>query len=621
MKNLISTIYLILIIIKLALTYTDIYHINVALSHEVFGIKVINKELIATCHWAVAHIGMWEHKKNKLEIIRTSHTATVTSLELLNDGSLVSCSEDLTIKLWNTTTRKEIKTLEGTHTERSHRAPFRCVISKTLTNEIIATGSEHASIRLWNVTTGLKIKELSYTTNETAKGVHSLILLTDGRLAAGEKDTKIRLWNLTDNRSLNLNSDCVVECLLQLNDEKLASGCEKKSEIKIWNIKNGNLMKILESSEKGFLSFILLTNEIFASGSIDGELIFWNISTGYINSKKKIHDHIVWSLVKSQDGELVSGSNDKKVILWKYKVFPNYLINYWPMSSLNDSVGGATLFGGSNYSFVADRFGRPNSAIYFNNGYLQIPSGVYFSGDFTITAWIYLKSCTLLARIIDFGNGASDNNVIFGMNDNTSTLIGEIFHNNNKNKLESDFKLDLNQWYFVSFVLIDTTVYIYVNGEKISNGKSHIPINILRKSNFIGKDNLNRSENVNAIFDEIKIYKGALSKEEIKLSYDPALNPTTTSTTSITSITRTTTSITRTSTSITRTTTSTAPTTISIFPTTISIAPINTSNTSTTDSITSSTTSSSITFIYIFLLIFIFFSISAAVIHHFYFHK
>ncbi len=135
----------------------------------------------------------------------------------------------------------------------------------------------------------------------------------------------------------------------------------------------------------------------------------------------------------------------------------------------------------------------------FNNGYLQIPSGVYFSGDFTITAWIYLKSCTHLARIIDFGNGVSDNNVIFGMNDNTSTLIGEIFHNNNKNKLESDFKLDLNQWYFVSFVLIDSTAYIYVNGEKIANGKLHKPINVLRKMNFIGKSNWNKSENVNAI--------------------------------------------------------------------------------------------------------------------------
>jgi WD40 repeat protein len=575
MKNLIiSTIYLILIIIKLALTYTEIYHLNVAIASEVFGLKVINKEFVATCLWRVANIGIWDLKNNKIEAIITSHTTTVTSLELLNDGTLVSCSEDLTIKLWNITTRKEIKTLKGTHTETG-QSPFRCVVSKTLTNEIIATGSEHASIRLWNITTGLRIKELSKTTNETAKGVHSLLLLNDGRLAAGEKDTKIRLWNITDNSSLDLNSNCVVECLLQLNDEKLASGCEKRSEIKIWNITNGNLIKILESSEKGFMSFVLLTNEIFASGSIDGELIFWNISTGYINSKKKIHDHIVWSLVKLKDGEFVSGSNDKKAILWNYKVYPNSLINYWPMSSLNDSIGGATLFGGSNYSFVEDRFGTPNSAIYFNNGYLQIPSGVYFSDDFTITAWIYLKSCTHLAKIIYFGNGVSNDNVIFGINDNTSTLIGEIFQNNNKNKLESDLKLDLNQWHFVSFVLIDTKAYIYVNGEQIANGKLHIPINILRKSNFIGKSNLNSSENINAIFDEIKIYKGALSKEEIKLSYDSALNPTT----SIT--------ITPSTTLITSTATSTAPNTVSIFPTTISIAPIYTSNTSPTDSITS----------------------------------
>ena len=531
MKNLIiSTIYLILIIIKLGLTYTEIYPLNIAKAFEVFGLKVINKEFVATCHWGVANIGIWDLKNNKLEAIVTSHAKTVTSLELLNDGTLVSCSEDLTIKLWNITTRKEIKTLKGTHTETGQSEPFRCVVSKTLANEIIATGSEHSSIRLWNITTGLRIKELSQTTNETAKGVHSLLLLNDGRLAAGEKDTKIRLWNIIDNSSLDLNSNCVVECLLQLNDEKLASGCEKSSEIKIWNIKNGNLIKILESSENGFLSFVLLTNEIFASGSSDGELIFWNISTGYINSKKKIHDHIVWSLVKLQDGKFVSGSNDKKAILWNYKVYPNSLINYWPMSSLNDLVGGATLFGGSNYSFVEDRFGTPNSAIYFNNGYLQIPSGVYFSDDFTITVWIYLKSCTHLAKIIHFGNGVSNNNIIFGMNDNTSTLIGEIFQNNNKNKLESDLKLDLNQWHFVSFVLIDTKAYIYVNGEQIANGDLHIPINILRKSNFIGKSNLNSFENVNAIFDEIKIYKGALSKEEIKLSYDSALNPTSSNT-------------------------------------------------------------------------------------------
>jgi hypothetical protein len=81
------------------------------------------------------------------------------------------------------------------------------------------------------------------------------------------------------------------------------------------------------------------------------------------------------------------------------------------MSNLSDVVGGANLYGGSNYSFTFDRFCSANSAIYFNKGYLQVPEGVYFSGDFTVTAWIYLKSYQSYSRIFDFGNGRISDNV------------------------------------------------------------------------------------------------------------------------------------------------------------------------------------------------------------------
>ncbi len=94
-----------------------------------------------------------------------------------------------------------------------------------------------------------------------------------------------------------------------------------------------------------------------------------------------------------------------KISAYSKKLF-NYLINYfkylanltnyWPMSNLSDVVGGANLFGGSSYSFVSDRFNSSNSAIFFNQGYLQVPTGVYFSGDFTFTAWIYFKFLSIL---------------------------------------------------------------------------------------------------------------------------------------------------------------------------------------------------------------------------------
>ena len=105
------------------------------------------------------------------------------------------------------------------------------------------------------------------------------------------------------------------------------------------------------------------------------------------------------------------------------------MINYWPMNNLSDVVGGANLFGGSSYSFTTDRFGTPNSAIYFNQGYLQAPPGNYFlSGNFTVTAWIYLKSIQSWSRIIDFGDGEKNDNVIFGWYDNTSRIYAEIHY-------------------------------------------------------------------------------------------------------------------------------------------------------------------------------------------------
>ena len=83
------------------------------------------------------------------------------------------------------------------------------------------------------------------------------------------------------------------------------------------------------------------------------------------------------------------------------------------------------MYGGSSYSFTYDRFCNAYSAIYFNIGYLQVPSGAYFKGDFTVTAWIKLISFNQFSQIIDFGNGNFLNNVMFGLSslDNLRLLM------------------------------------------------------------------------------------------------------------------------------------------------------------------------------------------------------
>jgi hypothetical protein len=114
------------------------------------------------------------------------------------------------------------------------------------------------------------------------------------------------------------------------------------------------------------------------------------------------------------------------------------------MSNLSDVVGGADLFGGTSYSFVPDRFCSPNSAIYFNKGYLQVPAGVYFSGDFTFTAWVYLKSYQPWSRIFDFGNGSPSDNVYFSIIESSSQMQAVIADGSSRLSVQTSSIINLN---------------------------------------------------------------------------------------------------------------------------------------------------------------------------------
>jgi len=192
------------------------------------------------------------------------------------------------------------------------------------------------------------------------------------------------------------------------------------------------------------------------------------------------------------------------------------------MSNLSDVVGGANLYGGVNYSFVPDRFCSPNSAIYFNSGYLQVPTGVYFSGNFTVTAWIYLKSYQSNSRIFDFGNGLRSDNV-FSRTSLNGSLNGFTFIGSLLSSIQTSSTINLNEWYFISFVLSRTTGLIYVNGNQVGSGTLNVPKNITRTSNYIGKSNFG-NPNADAIYDEFKIYQVALSSDEIMNEYQNSSN-------------------------------------------------------------------------------------------------
>ena len=129
-------------------------------------------------------------------------------------------------------------------------------------------------------------------------------------------------------------------------------------------------------------------------------------------------------------------------------------------------------YGGSTISFLADRLGNSNSAVYLNQGYYTAPSGVYFTGDHTVAVWVKVItfSNSNWARIMDFGNQAflftplSDNIFLSISNGATgypsTTVYNSVSHNT---EATSNLALQLNVWTHLAYTYSSGTCKIYLN--------------------------------------------------------------------------------------------------------------------------------------------------------------
>ena len=195
------------------------------------------------------------------------------------------------------------------------------------------------------------------------------------------------------------------------------------------------------------------------------------------------------------------------------------MTNFWSFNNnYNDVIGDANLFGGTSVSLSNDRFDRNSSALDLNSGYIQAPSGVYFAGDFTVTFWMFVRQQLSCSRVIDFANGAGNDNVLFAFKG--SSFGAEIYDSNKMSQLWATKQFILNEWYFIAIVLKGTTLSFYYNGTLVGNPSANVPRNIMRSSNYVGKSNWNSNPNANAKYDDLKFFNRALNQTEVNIEMD-----------------------------------------------------------------------------------------------------
>ena len=146
--------------------------------------------------------------------------------------------------------------------------------------------------------------------------------------------------------------------------------------------------------------------------------------------------------------------------------------------------------------------------------YATLPSGVYFNGNFTIECWVYPTAFTSWSRIIDFGNGAGNNNVLLSYTYGTS---GKPAFYVGGSQFAATSAIPLNQWTHIAATLNGTTATIYINGSAAGTGNFPIPADVVRTKNYIGRSNWGTGDpDASAVFDDLRIWNVARSASEIQ---------------------------------------------------------------------------------------------------------
>ncbi|BAY11434.1 WD40 repeat domain-containing protein [Calothrix sp. NIES-2098] len=262
-------------------------------------------------------VKLWNPSTGK--VIRT-FTGQAWAVNFSPDGQiLASGSQNGTLSLWNVSTGELIRTLK-------HSEPVIDVVFSP-DGQTLASGLDGgANIRLWNWRTG-EIIRIPDDFNASRRGFDNfksvpIAFSPDGQtfFARSGSGQASQLWNVSTGKVLSsFDAKSLINDIAITPDGKTLAAGIRDNAIKLWNVNSGKLIHTLtgHTGEVRTVAFSL-DGKTLASGSQDGTIKLWNVKTGKIISTFKAQTEKVWSVAFNPDGKtFASGSQDGTIKIWQ----------------------------------------------------------------------------------------------------------------------------------------------------------------------------------------------------------------------------------------------------------------------------------------------------------------
>ena len=150
--------------------------------------------------------------------------------------------------------------------------------------------------------------------------------------------------------------------------------------------------------------------------------------------------------------------------------------------------------------------------------YVQVPA-FEIGGDMTVTAWVYAENPHAdWSRIIDFGDGPGQNNVLLAFSRTTGRMAWQVKLFTQRVTTAEEFPS--SQWVHVAVVQQENTATIYWDGVQKASGSVQSPKTRSRTRQYIGKSNSPGDAYFDGKMDDVVIFHRALSQTEIQTLMD-----------------------------------------------------------------------------------------------------